>query len=358
MTSERLTVILFIISIILIVIELLWLYIISQNQEEYLNKRHRDITMLQNQIEAILGSPLPETRQKEQEEFLKIARKNSDTFIAGVCAYLNEEKSKDKLSPERQKVLEDLLTEFDPIPRLIREMKHGNKYQKAMICRLLGDLNATEALDEVRKNMKSKNHMLKYAAGMTLSKLGDQEGTIEFLKTCEKDEKYSHRVILELLQYYGGDKVELVRQYFQDKHNSDEYMRATIVKAMKKEELVKMKDILIDGFLGTGNQMRVACVKAMSTVGTPDLEQYLITASKDRDWILRLSAISGMEKINTPNTLKAVCQCVKDEQWWVRRRAAETLLRMDHSMQYVEEIINGYDRYAAGALKECMYKNI
>ena len=94
----------------------------------------------------------------------------------------------------------------------------------------------------------------------------------------------------------------------------------------------------------------------MSAIGTMDLKKYLIIATRDKDWLIRLAAIPGLEKIGDTDSLETLAKITTDEQWWIRRRAAEALVRADVKMLYVEKIIQEYDRFAADAVKEVLYK--
>lgn len=355
MTSEMLAVILMIAAIFLILLELLWLYVISQNQEDFLRKRHLEITTAHSQIEAVLDAPDKATQEAEMEVFLKTGSESKSKLLCAVLAYNEFKAHESKLSDERKVILDNILNKLDPVPKLNDMLKNSNNYLKSYICRCLADLDSVESIDNIKECLNSRNKTLQYNAGMALSVLGDEDGVINFLGICQSNNKYSHRIILEVISDYSNDKVKLIRTYF-NREEADDYMKANIIKAVKNDRLSQLKDIYTEGFQSKNNQLRAACVKAMSMLGENDFEQYLITASRDKDWIIRLSSLTGLEKISTKNAIEAVKNTTADDQWWVRKRAAEALVRMDKSMAYVEEVINGYDRYAAEAVMEVLYK--
>lgn len=357
MSYEALTIILLIVSVLLILLGFVWLYVVAQQQEDFLKKRETEINNAKNYFVAVLGSPSEESRRAEIKNLVQLSKKNNTSLLSIVTVYLDYNKNRNDLSEPRQKILDSIYEALDPIAQLRGILKKSNKYEKSYILRLLADLKATEAIDDIKAYLDSKNTTLQYNAGMALSLLGQEQSVIEFLKKCEGNTKFSHRIILELLHNYAGDKSQLIRNYFSSNNVSD-YMKSTIIKAVKDDDLESLKDIYIEGFNGKSYQVRIACVKAMASLGTPDLEQYLITASKDKDWIMRLSSLPGLKKICSRECIIAVKQITADEQWWVRKRAAQCLVEMDTSMEYVEEVIKGYDRYAADAVKECLYKVI
>ena len=365
MTSELFAIILLISGIVLILLEMLWLYVLSQHQEEYLNRRNDEIKTANALLDAVLGSPSPQARESEMQNLEKTAAQSNEMLLCLVAAFTRYGKNRDRLSDERRRVFDEAMTRFDPVPKLVATMKHENKYTQAYICRCLGDLKAADTTPELRGCLKSKNQTLRYNAGMALSAIGDEEGVLQFLMLCENEKDYSPRIFYELISKYSGDKVSLIRNYFANEPDENspyrnpelyDQMRVTLIHAVRKDCLTELKDIYIEGFLGKLPQLRLACVKAMSAIGTADLKKYLIIATRDNDWLIRLAAIPGLEKIGDTDSLETLAKITTDEQWWIRRRAAEALVRADVKMLYVEKIIQEYDRFAAAAVKEVLYK--
>lgn len=358
MNYEALAIFMFIAAVFVILLGFIWLYVVAQQQEDFLKKEKLDYTNAKNHFSAILGSPTELSRKEEINELVKLSQKSSTFLLCVVTVYLDYNRKKETLSDSRQKILDEIYMGLEPISQLRKLLKKCNKYEKSYILRLLADLNATEAVEDIRECLNSKNTTLQYNAGMALSILGVENSVIEFLEMCEDNTKFSHRIIMELLNHYSGDKSQLIRKYFASKADVSDYMKATIIKAIKDEKLESLKYIFIDGFYSDSHQVRIASVKAMSSLGTPDLEQYLIIASKDSDWVMRLSSLPGLKAICSKECILAVKHITADEEWWVRKRAAQCLVEMDPDMVYVEEVIKGYDRYAADAVKECLYKVI
>ncbi len=356
MSYEALAVIMFIISIFFILFGFIWLYVVAEQQEDFLKKRKYNLSNAKNHFSAIFGSPTKASRKAEIEELGRLCKKSNTYLLCASAVYLNFIKNKDNLSESNIKILDEIYENLNLIPELRDLLKKCDKYEKSYVLRLLADLNATEATQDIKEYLNSKETTLQYNAGMALSILGEEASVIDFLEKCEDNTKFSHRIIIELLNNYTGDKSLLIRKYFATKGNISDYMKATIFKAVKDDKLDSLKSLYIEGFTSGSNQVRIASVKAMSSLGSPDLEQYLIMASKDSDWVIRLSSLPGLKKICSRECILAVKQITADEQWWVRKRAAQCLVEMDASMKYVEEVIKGYDRYAADAVKECLYK--
>ena len=88
-----------------------------------------------------------------------------------------------------------------------------------------------------------------------------------------------------------------------------------------------------------------------------------VARSRGRDPVrlfkeLALAAVAGLEKIASGRALEALVKAVRDEEWWVRNAAAKAIVNIDFQLVYVEKVLSGYDKYAADAVKNALYKQI
>lgn len=88
------------------------------------------------------------------------------------------------------------------------------------------------------------------------------------------------------------------------------------------------------------------------------MNRKMTIALNDKNWIVRLAAVSGLEKIGTETALEALVEAAQDEEWWVRNAAAKAIVHIDFPLVYVEKVLSGYDKYAADAVKNALYKQI
>ena len=84
----------------------------------------------------------------------------------------------------------------------------------------------------------------------------------------------------------------------------------------------------------------------------------MIVASKDKNWVVRISAIKGLSYFQTNEAIEVVKTATKDKEWWVRQVAASALINMSVKIKDIDEIMKGYDRYAADAVKNSLYREI
>ena len=104
--------------------------------------------------------------------------------------------------------------------------------------------------------------------------------------------------------------------------------------------------------------MKIACVKALSAFGYPEDEQLLQIAAGDKDWVVRAAAVRGLSLLHSQTALATVKHALGDKEWWVRQAAAQSITKMDISPSDLEEILGGYDRFAADAVKNVLYRQV
>lgn len=137
-----------------------------------------------------------------------------------------------------------------------------------------------------------------------------------------------------------------------------DYMKITTIKAISKYRLEVFEDMYIEGTKSEDVNMRIACVKALGDLAKPKNEHILIVASKDREWVVRSYAVKGLSLLRSPAAIAAVKEAAGDQEWWVRQAAADALLRMNVRIRELEDILGGYDKYAADAVKYSLYRNV
>ena len=355
MRYELLAVILIILCLIILGFEYLWLSLLAEKQEDAVSKRSNAKKKIHKMIEGLLYCPTKSVLEKETEALKKFIGNNSQNLEIA-CDELTRLKAAgvDVLG-EKAKVIDDLYNIIDPISTFGKILKEGDTYNKGYACRRLADFHATEYIPDIRKLAESKNRDLSYNSAMALSMLGDVESVAKFILRIQNDKKYSHRIIMELFAECTGDRAALAEQIFSD---CNEYMMLTTIKAIAPFKIEKFEKLFLEGLKSTNNAMKIACVKAIGSLEKPENEHTLLIALKDKDWVVRSSAIKGLQKLRTSAAISGVKQATQDKEWWVRQAAAQALLEMKVSIKDIEDILQGYDKYAADAVKYSLYRAV
>lgn len=352
---EILAAALIIIFTVLLCAEYLWLYVLSKKNEETDIQKREINSRIHAMTEAFLYSPTASSRETELTSLIEYIGDDPLKRDEASVQLIQLIKRSEDIPPEKLRALGRLYESLNPIEFYSERLNKGNLYDKSYAARRLADFNASDKTEEIRKLLDDKHADVVYNAAMALSELGDMESVLVFAQKCENNRYYSHRVLLELFQTYSGDRAELVRRIFDER---SDYIRATCIKAYTSDRIEALAPLYAEGVSSKDSNLKIACVKALAQLGSPDYEQKMITALNDKNWIVRLAAVAGLEKIASGRALEALVKAVRDEEWWVRNAAAKAIVNIDFQLVYVEKVLSGYDKYAADAVKNALYKQI
>lgn len=353
MSYEQIAILGIIICVLVVVAELLWLFSLAEGQESHAKKRFAAVEYIDNSLGMILNYPTEATLKTETEalkEFVGDDQMRMDIMSDRILDVLFLEQYDDEQKAAAC-YLNDQIVPLD----FYRDMLHdGNQYEKAFACRKIATFAGEDEIPEIRKLMDVRNADVSYNAAMALSAFGDEESVVQFILNCEKNFRYSHRIILELLDVYGGDMLPLAKRIFEQ--CDDDYIKSTIIKGISDFKFTEFEDMYIEGVGSKNNNIKIACIKALGKIGRKEYEQALITASRDQSWVVRATAVKELGILHTENCLSALEEATQDKEWWVRYNAAKTLVECDRTWEHIESVLGGYDKFAADAVKYALYK--
>jgi len=247
----------------------------------------------------------------------------------------DDETDKEIKTKEKQ-ICVRIFHELNPNSFYKNMLSKGNQFQKAFACRKLSEFNAVENTKTIRGFTNSGNIELKYHSVMALSALGDHDGLVAaFTGAPINKSNFSHRIMLEVLDSYTGDRAALVKDILK---KCNDYIKSIVIKSV-----AKYND-------------RIASIRALGSLGDTQYEHELIIMTNDKEWSVRAAAVKSLSKYHSEKAVQAMIKATQDQNWWVRNNAAKTLVDMDEGLVYSKQIINGYDRYAADAVKSAIYK--
>lgn len=353
MSYEQIAILGIIICVLVIVAELLWLFSLAEGQESHAKKHFAAVEYIDNSLGMILNYPTQSTLKTETDalkEYVGDDQMRMDIMSDRILDVLFLEQYDDE-----QKAAACYLNDQIVPLNFYRDMLHdGNQYEKAFACRKIATFGGEDEIPEIRKLMDARNADVSYNAAMALSAFGDEEFVAEFILNCEKNYRYSHRIILELLDVYGGDLLSLARRIFEQ--CDDDYIKSTIIKGISDHGFAEFEDMYIEGADSKNNNIKIACIKALGKIGKKEYEQSLITASRDKNWVVRATAVKELGVLHTQKCLIALEEATQDKEWWVRYNAAKTLVECDETWEHIESVLGGYDKFAADAVKYALYK--
>ena len=353
MTYEIISIIALLLCLLIIGIEYIFHYRLAEIQDDNIARLDGIRRRLKMRVEGVLFAPTDRCRAAEITSLVKEIDGDFEVYELSIEAM---RQYRDQSGDEGVDVIIDEVNEqAKPVEIYAEMLENGNVYRKSYACRRLSDLGASQYRDELRKYVDSKNRDLAYNAAMGLAKFGDTDVVAEYLLSIQDDRMYSARIVNEFFDVFSGDRVELASRLFE---TCNPYMKNTIIKAIAHFRLDAFRQMYLSGATGNNQQHKIACIKALAEFGYEEDEQILQMAAKDRDWVIRSSAVRGLSRLNTRTALNTVKRALSDKEWWVRHTAADSIIKMNVSPRDLEDILGGYDRFAADAVKNVLYRMI
>ncbi|MBQ1921571.1 MAG: HEAT repeat domain-containing protein [Ruminococcus sp.] len=353
MTYEIISIIALLLCLLIIGIEYIFHYRLAEIQDDNIARLDGIRRRLKMRVEGVLFAPTDRCRADEITSLVKEIDGDFEVYELSIEAM---RQYRDQSGDEGVDVIIDEVNEqAKPVEIYAEMLENGDVYRKSYACRRLSDLGASQYRDELRKYVDSKNRDLAYNAAMGLAKFGDTDVVAEYLLSIQDDRMYSARIVNEFFDVFSGDRVELASRLFE---TCNPYMKNTIIKAIAHFRLDAFRPMYLSGATGNNQQHKIACIKALAEFGYEEDEQILQMAAKDRDWVIRSSAVRGLSRLNTRTALNTVKRALSDKEWWVRHTAADSIIKMNVSPRDLEDILGGYDRFAADAVKNVLYRMI
>ncbi|MHB8961597.1 MAG: HEAT repeat domain-containing protein [Saccharofermentanales bacterium] len=334
--------------------EFVGLYILSAKGEAAVNRLRLAAEIINEKLENVISSPTAASMAEEVEdlkEYVGQDKYRMNTMCERIMDLIRM--NGDAKAENFQKAVFLIIKAADPA-RFYRAMLSGKDiYDKAYACRKIADFCVTDQIGTIRSMLSIKNSNLYYNASLALSELGDEEGVYLAISGIRDSVRFSHRVIVEILDRYAGDMIRLGRRLLEVEN---EYIKASTVKALVKHRIVDFEKIYLSLLEDENINIKIAAIKALGEIGRQDYEKALIAASRNKDWAVRSAAVRAMVKLRSPDVMKAVADATRDKEWWVRYNAAQTLTEIDDDFTYIENVLEGYDKYASEAVIHALYQ--
>ncbi len=356
MKMELISVIALLLCLLAIGIEYILHYRLAELQDEHTTRVENIRQRLSIHVEGVLYAPTESSRDAEIDALAEEIGEDFEVYEMAMQA-IREHKGSAIDADEQalENLVERINERIKPAETIYAPMlSSGDIYHQGYACRRMAELEATEYTDEIRELADSKSRDLAYNAAMALCHMGETDDVARYLMSIENDRLYSARIINEFFAQFTGSRQELAEKLFEE---CNPYMRCTIIKTLAGYKIEAFRPMYIEGAGGDDGQLKIACVKALAAFGRPEDEQLLQMAANDKNWVIRAAAIRGLSLLKTTTALNAVKNALSDKEWWVRQTAAQSFAHMDISPGDLEEILGGYDRFAADAMKAVLYKS-
>ncbi len=353
---ELISVIALLACLLFIGIEYILHYRLAELQDEHEARVENIRRRLAIHVEGVLFAPTESSRDAEIAALSDEINGDFEVYELALEAIRNYQGSDFHSDPEKMELLIARVNErVKPVEIYGKMLESDDVYHRSYACRRLADLEAAEYHDKIAEFVLDKNRELSYNAAMAMCRMGDVDRVADYLVSIQNDRLYSGRIVNEFFAKFTGSRQALAEKVFEA---CNPYMRCTVIKTVAEYKIAAFRDMYIQGATGNDFQMKIACVKALAAFGYPEDEQLLQIAAQDKSWVIRSSAIRGLSLLRTPTALHTVKRGLSDKEWWVRQTSAQAITKMNISAKDLEEILGGYDRFAADAMKAVLYRTV
>ena len=356
MKIELISVIGLLLCLLIIGIMYILHYLLAELQDEHIARIDNIRQRLNIHVEGVLFAPTESSRQLEIQALAAEINGDFEVYELAIQAIEQYKGSEHHADPEKmRRLIAQVNEQVNPVEIYAKMLDSNDVYHRGYGCRRLAELGATEYREQIAELVDDKHRDLAYNAAMALCQMGDTERVAAYLISIQNDRLYSGRLVNEFFAKFTGSRQELAEKVFE---TCNPYMRCTVIKTLGEYKIDAFRDMYMQGAAGDDFQLKIACVKALAAFGYPEDEQILQMAAQDKDWVIRSSAIRGLSRLHTSTALATVKRGLSDKEWWVRQTAAQVITNMDISAKDLEEILGGYDRFAADAMKAVLYRTV
>ncbi len=347
------------ICVVIILIEYVWLFILARRRAKQRNFYMESVKKINDMFYGATHS-LSEANLVDEIISLKKYVGNHEVRMDIITEFIyrflitDDDETDKEIKTKEKQICVRIFHELNPNSFYKNMLSKGNQFQKAFACRKLSEFNAVENTKTIRGFTNSGNIELKYHSVMALSALGDHDGLVAaFTGAPINKSNFSHRIMLEVLDSYTGDRAALVKDILK---KCNDYIKSIVIKSVAKYNDSELSAEFLAGLTSTDINVKIASIRALGSLGDTQYEHELIIMTNDKEWSVRAAAVKSLSKYHSEKAVQAMIKATQDQNWWVRNNAAKTLVDMDEGLVYSKQIINGYDRYAADAVKSAIYK--
>ena len=207
----------------------------------------------------------------------------------------------------------------------LRVMKYGEWYEKAAVLRELGIMQVSEALEDIRRQIESKNDIMRMQAQFALIYLEGNKG-VEFLRTTERPlsdwqqlrlieeiesinflqipdfytllQSQNKTVVvfgLKLIRYF--EQIEKQEQLLELLDNSTLKVQSELIKLFKLFGMVEGLDLLITKFEGLEEDIQNECIKLCGFIGNSNHLDFLKSCLHWDNYDKKMLALEALHKI-------------------------------------------------------------
>ena len=322
----------------------------------------RKDSKIQKQKEKIMTSLINlfenENENANREEEIEKLKDNFnkkisiEAFHHAVIDYYNESTNKNEIT--------QLLEEIVDIKKIQKSGIVRKEYKESYTLYLISEFNLgnQKAGDFALSSLNKKSLHVRNNALNVINKNKDLKIFMKAIEIINKrDHYFNDKMIIDFLDNYKGDRVELDRTLYLEMANFNTNLRKNIIGHFTNMNngSPDIRDRMLDLIKHSNEkEIIISSIRYFYKIIDQRAKSLIIEKMDSNNWEVRATSARTISKYSGKDSVDKLKQTLTDENYYVRSNSAESFLRLVDVERAIEEAVTNEDRFARDILVYAM----
>ena len=227
----------------------------------------------------------------------------------------------------------------------VADLRSRGWFRRARGCEELGDLKASEMVDEIARCLTDPVPEVRVAAARSLGALGSLALLKTILGVLATGGRWGALDTYEILRNFGPAASKPLLQAMEEW--SPPKVRRHAAELLGLMHSVEAVPVLRAALKDSDLELRTRAARALGRIGDPSAEPELIAGMKDPWWSVRSACAQALGELGSIVAIPDIERGLSDRSWWVRRNSAEALGRLGSPGELsLKRNLSSSDRFA------------
>lgn len=322
----------------------------------------RKDSKIQKQKEKIMTSLINlfenENENANREEEIEKLKDNFnkkisiEAFHHATTDYYNESTNKNEIT--------QLLEEIVDIKKIQKSGIVRKEYKESYTLYLISEFNmGNQKAGEFALSSLSRKSL--HVRNNALNVINKNKDLKIFMKAIEivnkRDHYFNDKMIIDFLDNYKGDRVELDRTLYLEMANFNTNLRKNIIGHFTNMNngSPDIRDRMLDLIKHSNEkEIIISSIRYFYKIIDQRAKSLIIEKMDSNNWEVRATSARTISKYSGKDSVDKLKQTLTDENYYVRSNSAESFLRLVDVERAIEEAVTNEDRFARDILVYAM----
>ena len=208
----------------------------------------------------------------------------------------------------------------------VMDLRARHWFRRAHGCEELGDLHASEMVDEIARCLQDPVVEVRLSAARALGTMGSLALLKTILGVLATPGRWGALDTYEILRSFGPAASKPLLQAMEAW--SPPKVRRLAAELLGLMHSVEAVPVLRAAMKDPDLELRTRTARALGRIGDPSAEPDLIEGLKDPWWSVRSACAQALGELGAVAAVPDIERGLSDRSWWVRRNSAEALARL------------------------------